>query len=116
MPALPSLNSSSKNESRALADKIYGGALPFQRKTDTCSSISPFLGSGAKEAIHGQRQRVFADCHLYHRRLLAARRGCHGEAAPRMLFMASASAFLLIAIYIIGIYWLSGAAATGKPR
>ena len=30
--------------------------------------------------------------------------------------MASASAFLLIAIYIIGIYWLPRAAAIGKRR
>ncbi|MFQ9872403.1 MAG: SecDF P1 head subdomain-containing protein, partial [Oscillospiraceae bacterium] len=36
------------DEAKALADKINGGALPFELKTENYSSISPSLGSGAK--------------------------------------------------------------------
>lgn len=65
------------DEAKALADKINGGALPFELKTENYSSISPSLGSGAKDAM----------------------------------VMASAIAFLLIAIYIISIYRLPGVVA-----
>lgn len=37
--------------SKALADKINGGALPFKLETDSFSTISPTLGTGARDAM-----------------------------------------------------------------
>ncbi len=39
------------DEAKALADKINAGALPFELKTENFSTISPMLGSGAKDAM-----------------------------------------------------------------
>ncbi len=36
---------------KALADKINGGSLPFKLVTDSFSTISPTLGSGARDAM-----------------------------------------------------------------
>jgi len=38
-------------EAKELADRINGGALPFQLQTDNYNSISPTLGQGAKDAM-----------------------------------------------------------------
>lgn len=39
------------DEAKELADKINAGALPFELKTESFSTISPTLGSGAKDAM-----------------------------------------------------------------
>lgn len=39
------------DSSRALAEKINGGALPFKLETDSFSTISPTLGIGARDAM-----------------------------------------------------------------
>lgn len=38
-------------EAKALADKITAGALPFELKTDSFSTISPTLGASARDAM-----------------------------------------------------------------
>ena len=38
-------------EANALANKINGGALPFKLKIDSLSTISPILGTGARDAM-----------------------------------------------------------------
>ena len=38
-------------EATALANKINGGALPFKLKIDSLSTISPILGTGARDAM-----------------------------------------------------------------
>lgn len=38
-------------EAKALADKINGGALPFELETKSLSTISPILGMGARNAM-----------------------------------------------------------------
>lgn len=38
-------------EAEALANKINGGALPFKLETETYSTITPTLGSGARDAM-----------------------------------------------------------------
>ncbi len=38
-------------EAKALADKINGGSLPFKLVTDSFSTISPTLGTGARDAM-----------------------------------------------------------------
>ena len=42
---------STGEEAKALADKINGGALPFKLVTDSFSTISPTLGTGARDAM-----------------------------------------------------------------
>ena len=39
------------DEATALANKINGGALPFKLKIDSLSTISPILGTGARDAM-----------------------------------------------------------------
>lgn len=39
------------DSSKELADKINGGALPFKLETDSFSTISPTLGTGARDAM-----------------------------------------------------------------
>ena len=39
------------DDAKALADKINGGALPFKLVTDSFSTISPTLGTGARDAM-----------------------------------------------------------------
>lgn len=39
------------DEAKALADKINGGALPFNLKTETFKTISPSMGTGALQAM-----------------------------------------------------------------
>lgn len=39
------------DEANALANKINGGALPFKLKIDSLSTISPILGTGARDAM-----------------------------------------------------------------
>ena len=41
----------SADEAKALADKINGGALPFKLVTESFSTISPTLGTGARDAM-----------------------------------------------------------------
>lgn len=38
-------------EARALADKINGGSLPFKLESKSLSTISPILGTGARDAM-----------------------------------------------------------------
>ncbi|MGN0657353.1 MAG: preprotein translocase subunit SecD [Ruminiclostridium sp.] len=42
---------SDADEAKALADKINGGALPFKLVTESFSTISPTLGTGARDAM-----------------------------------------------------------------
>ena len=65
-------------EAKDLADKINGGALPFKLETENFSTISPTLGTGARDAM----------------------------------VMAGGIAFLLIALFIIVIYRMSGVVAS----
>ena len=39
------------DDAKALADKINGGSLPFKLVTDSFSTISPTLGTGARDAM-----------------------------------------------------------------
>lgn len=39
------------DDAKALADKINGGALPFKLEISSLSTISPILGSGARDAM-----------------------------------------------------------------
>ena len=39
------------DDAKALSDKINGGALPFKLVTDSFSTISPTLGTGARDAM-----------------------------------------------------------------